>query len=127
MTELSISVTAQAAGDRSCTVVSVDGEADVTTHRLGDVLAGETARKPRLLLLDLTALRFIDSSALHMVVQAYERLRREGGVLALVHPTRMVSRVLHLTAIDQMITVYDSVDEAVEAFRQRPFQGSEAG
>jgi anti-sigma B factor antagonist len=119
MSGLSISVTAQVAGDGSCTVVTVAGEADVTTRELGEVLAAEAATEPRLLLIDMTELRFIDSAALNMIVRAYQRLHRDGGVMALVHPGGAVRRVLELTGIDQRITVYENADQAIEAFCQR--------
>ncbi len=119
MTELSISVTAQPAGNGYCTIVSVTGEADVTTSQLGDVLAEEVASKPSILLIEMAALQFMDSSALRTITQAHQRLQRDGGVLALVHPVGAVARVLQLTRLDQMMTVYDNVDEAIEAFSQR--------
>ncbi len=118
MTEFSISVAAQAVGSESCTVVSVAGEADVTTRQLGEVLTEETARKPRLLLVEMGALQFIDSSALQMIIQAYQRMERDGGVLAVVHPTSAVDRVIRLTGIDQLISVYDSTEQAIAAFVQ---------
>ena len=68
MTEVSISVAAQPAGNGSCTVVSVAGEADVTTPQLGDVLAEEAARKPPLLLVEMSGLTGIDQSSLAAVV-----------------------------------------------------------
>jgi anti-sigma B factor antagonist len=126
MTEFSISVAAQAAGSESCTVVTVAGEADVTTRQLGDVLTEEAARKPRLLLVEMSALQFIDSSALRMIIQAHRRMARNGGVLAVVHPTSPVGRVMRLTGVDQLITVYDSTEEATEAVRQRNSQDSDA-
>jgi anti-sigma B factor antagonist len=97
----------------------VAGEADVTTLQLGDVLAEEAARKPPFLLVEMSGLQFMDSSALRMIMQAHQRLRRDGGVLALVHPVHAVSRVLQLTGVDQMITVYENVDKAIESFCQR--------
>lgn len=119
MTELSISVTAQPAGNDYCTIVSVAGEADVTTGQLGDVLTEEVDGKPRLLLIEMAALQFLDSSALRTITQAHQRLQRDGGLLALVHPVGAVARVLQLTGLDQMMSVYDNVDEAIEAFSQR--------
>jgi anti-anti-sigma factor len=126
MTEFSVSVTAQAADSESCTVVTVAGEADVTTRQLADVLTEETARKPLLLLVEMGALEFIDSSALRVIIQAYRRMDRDGGLLALVRPTSAVRRVLRLTGIDQMITAYDSTEKAVEAFCERNSQDSDA-
>jgi anti-anti-sigma factor len=65
-----------------------------------------------MILVDLTALRFIDSGAMQMIIAAHQVFRREGGTLALVHPTGAVARMLELTEIDRLITVHDSVDDA---------------
>lgn len=93
-------------------VVRLAGEADVTTRELGDVLGAEAAKRPRLLLVDLSALTFIDSAALHEIVRAHRRLRADGGRLALVSPSPSVARVLQLSALDQVIPVHASADEA---------------
>lgn len=111
------SVTALRATAGTCTVMLLAGEADLTTTALRDALAAEIARRPRLLLLDMTALTFIDSGATQMIVGAYQALSRDGGTLALIHPGRAVGRVLELTGIDQIIHVYDSVSEAITAAR----------
>lgn len=115
MAALSISVTALPAGDGVCSVVRLAGEADLTATELRDVLAAEVARDPRLILVEMSALSFIDSAAMQMIVAAYRVSRREGRALALVHPAPVVARVLELTGISELITVYDSVDEAVNA------------
>jgi anti-sigma B factor antagonist len=115
VTELSIAVTVPAAEDGACTVVHLAGEADITSHSLRDVLAAETAKRPRLLLVEMGALRFIDSAALEMIINAHHRVQRDGGTAALVHPDSAVARVLELTGVDQMIPVYGSVDEAIAA------------
>lgn len=93
-------------------MVRLVGEADVTTPALGDILRAETAKKPRLLLVDAAGLTFIDSAALHAVVQAHLRLRADGGVLAVVSPSPGVARVLQLSGLDQMIPVHSSIEEA---------------
>jgi anti-sigma B factor antagonist len=113
MSELSLSVTVQEFGDGSCTVVHVAGEADLTTTSLSDVLTAEAAKKPDLLLVDLSALQFIDSTALRMIITAHLRVQRNGGTLALVHPAPVIARVVQLMGVDQLMPVYDSVDEAI--------------
>ena len=112
MSELSVSVSAEEGAGGPRTVVRLVGEADVTTRALGDVLGAEAAKQPRLLLVDVSALTFIDSAALREVVRAYRGLRADGGLLALVSPNRAVRRVLQLSALDQVIPVYASLDEA---------------
>jgi anti-anti-sigma factor len=112
VTELSVSVSAEDSAGGPRTVVRLVGEADVTTRALGDVLGAEAAKQPRLLLVDVSALTFIDSAALREIVGAYRRLRADGGLLALVSPNRAVRRVLQLSALDQVIPVYASLEEA---------------
>jgi anti-sigma B factor antagonist len=111
VTELSVSVEDREAG--SPIVVRLAGEADVSTRALADVLAAETAKQPRLLLIDVSALTFIDSAALHEFVRAHRKLRAGGGRLALVGPAGAVARVIQLSALDQVFPVYASVEEAV--------------
>jgi|SRR3954453_11344066 anti-sigma B factor antagonist len=114
MTDLRISVTVRPAGHGAYSVMSLAGEADVSTTGLRDALTAQVAQgKPRLLLIDLTALSFIDSSAVQMIVGAYQVFRHEGGVLALVRPAAAVARTLGLTGVSQLIAVYDSMDEAL--------------
>jgi anti-sigma B factor antagonist len=99
-------------GAGSRIVVRLVGEADVTTRALGEVLGAEAAKKPRLLVVDVSGLTFIDSAALHEIVRAHRELRAEGRLLALVGPSREVSRILELSALDQVLSVHATVEEA---------------
>jgi anti-anti-sigma factor len=110
------SVTVQSAAD-GATVMCLGGEADLSTTALREALAAEIARSPRLLLVDLAALTFIDSGATQMIIGAYHALSLNGGALALIHPRAAVARVLELTGISQVIPVYDNVNEAIAAVR----------
>jgi anti-sigma B factor antagonist len=110
VTELSVSVSAEGA-EGTCTVLRLVGEADLTTRALGEVLAAEAAKKPRLLLVDMSGLTFIDSAALHEVVRAHRRLSADGCLLALVSPSPIVARVLQLSGLDQVIEVRASLAE----------------
>jgi anti-sigma B factor antagonist len=112
VTELSVSVSAEDGAGGSRTVVRLVGEADVTTPVLGEVLSAEAAKKPRLLLVDMSGLTFIDSAALYEIVQAHRRLRADGCLLAIVGPNHAVGRVLQLSALNQVIPVYASAEEA---------------
>lgn len=105
VTELSVSVSVEDREGGSRTVVRLAGEADVTTRALAEVLGAEAAKKPRLLLVDVSGLTFIDSAALHQIVQAHRKLRADGCRLELVGPSPVVARILQLSAIDQVIPV----------------------
>lgn len=113
MTRLSITVTTLPAGDGVCRVVRLAGEADLTDTSLREAVAAKIAARPRLLLIDLTALTFIDSAATQMILSAYHVLRREGGTLALIRSSPAVARVLALLGVDQVIRAYSSIPQAI--------------
>jgi len=79
---------------------------------LREVLEAEVAKQPRTMIIDLSGLRFMDSSALHVILKANRTMDRQGGVLALASPRDPVAKMLRLTAADQLIPVYASVSEA---------------
>jgi anti-sigma B factor antagonist len=112
VTELTVSVSVEDRAGSSRTVVRLIGEADVTTGALAEVLGAEAAKKPRLLIVDVSGLTFADSAALHDILRAHRTLRADGCQLALVSPGQAVARVLQLSAIDQVIPVYASAEEA---------------
>jgi anti-sigma B factor antagonist len=110
---LKVSVRARESADQPYTLVEVTGEADVTnTDELRRLLDEEVAQQPQTLIIDLSGLRFMDSSALHAVLRANRSLDRQGGVLALVSPQPAVAKILRLTTADRLIPVFDTVAEA---------------
>ena len=95
------------------TLVLLDGEADVTNcNALREVLEAEVAKQPRTLILDLSGLRFMDSSALHVILRVNRTMDRQGGVLALACPRDPGAKMLRLTAGDQLLPFGRTVDEA---------------
>jgi stage II sporulation protein AA (anti-sigma F factor antagonist) len=79
---------------------------------MAEVFDAEVAGRPRLLVVDLSALSFIDSSALSVIMRSYRALHRDGGTLALVGPSPAVARILDLIDIAHTIPVYASLREA---------------
>ena len=118
MPGLLISVATLPTGDGVYSVMRLVGEADLSTTELRDALAAELARKPRLLLIDMSALTFIDSGATQMIIAAHQVASRDSGALALLCPAAPVARVLSLLGVDQLISVYGSIDEAVTAAQE---------
>jgi anti-sigma B factor antagonist len=110
VTELSVSVSAEGA-DGTCIVLRLAGEADLTTRALAEVLTAEAAKKPRLFLVDMSGLTFIDSAALHEIVRAHRKLRADGCLLALVSPSPIVARILQLSGLDQVLPIRAGAQE----------------
>ncbi|MGF1730030.1 STAS domain-containing protein [Photobacterium kasasachensis] len=63
------------------------------------------------LVLDLSNVRFMDSSGLGAVMSIYKMLK--GKKISVVNPQRAVRELLKLTRMDKLIASYDSVEDAV--------------
>jgi stage II sporulation protein AA (anti-sigma F factor antagonist) len=112
VTELAVSVTVHDGGAGPCTVIQLVGEADVSTRAMADVFDAEVVKRPRLLVVDLSGLSFIDSSALSVIMRTHRAVHRDGGTLALVSPSPAVARILQLIDIAGTIPVYPTLEEA---------------
>jgi anti-anti-sigma factor len=112
---LSASATTRSVGGETYVIIELTGEADATaSDMLRDVLDAALAKRPNTVLLDLSELRFMDSTALHVILRANRDLDRDGCVLALAGPREPVAKVLRLTGTDQLIPVYESVRTATK-------------
>jgi anti-sigma B factor antagonist len=110
---LSASVKDFNANGETYVIVELSGEADATnSEKLREVLDAEIRKQPRAMIIDLSGLRFMDSTALHVILRANRTLDRYGCVLTLVAPRDPVAKVLRLTATDRLIPVYSSVSDA---------------
>jgi anti-anti-sigma factor len=111
---LRASVSAPEVAGATYTVVVLAGEVDATnSDELYGVLESVVAQQPRLLIVDMSELSFMDSTGLRMLLRSTRALDQQGGVLALAAPQLAVARVLQLTRADQLIPVYDSVADAI--------------
>ena len=76
------------------TVIHVRGEIDMATAgRLRDAIEPHMGPK-QTIVLDLSEVDFMDSSSLHVLVQARGRLTKDGGSLVLRNPSPAAHRVL---------------------------------
>ena len=95
-------------------VVSVRGELDLATvpvlrERLDNL--GQKAGSR--LVVDLTALTFIGSAGLALLVDLHNRCKEQNTSLAIVATGSVVPRAIQVTALDQVLSVHSSVEEAI--------------
>ena len=101
---------------RACTVVWVSGELDMDTRRqLQDTLRDVVDSCARQVVMDLAEVPFMDSSGLGLLVEVIRALRDRGGRLCLAAVQAPVRNVLTLSAVDQVVDLYDTVEAAEEA------------
>ena len=102
----------------SWAVVEVGGELDLYTAPgfRESVLEAAGDTDPPKVIVDFGALGFIDSSGLGAIVACLKHLRERGGDLALAAPEGSgLRRLLDLTGLDRVLTLYASTDEIPEA------------
>jgi anti-sigma B factor antagonist len=93
--------------DRTATV-TVRGEVDVyTAPQLRDRLYSVVADGAGLVVLDLSAMTFIDSTGLGVIVGTLKRLREGGGDLTLRSPSRSTRKVLEITGLNRIMEIED--------------------
>jgi len=87
------------------TVLVVTGEIDISTApRLREHLQQLDAPE---VVIDLTAMTFIDSTGLGVLVGAVKRVRENGGNLILRRPSRSTRKVLDISGLASMVTIED--------------------
>lgn len=70
------------------------------------------------LILDFSAVPFIDSSGLAALVSGLKMIREIGGALKLVGLTRQTRMVFELTLLDRIFEFYDSVEAATASLKR---------
>lgn len=71
----------------------------------------ERASAQKLVVVDLSALEFIDSSGLGLLVEAHDRAREDGRRFALVQGLGQVQRLLGLTGLADQLPMAETREE----------------
>jgi anti-sigma B factor antagonist len=99
---------------RGVPVVVAPQEIDITNvGQLRAALLHAAVRPGVALVVDMTRTRFCDSAGLHALIGAHKRAQAEGRQVRLVITGAQVRRILTLTALDRLIPVYTSLDQAL--------------
>jgi anti-sigma B factor antagonist len=97
------------------TVVSLAGELDLyNAHEVREALLECCAERPNRLVVDLSGVKFIDSTALGVLIEARTRLENRRGFL-LAAPGFETKRALEISGLDRHFAVHDSLDDALAA------------
>jgi anti-sigma B factor antagonist len=85
-------------------VIALDGELDLDgAERVDRELLRAEGGDARRIVLDLSALRFIDSTGIRLILAADARSRSDGDRLVLIRGPRAVQRVFELTGIAERL------------------------
>ena len=93
-------------------IITVSGELDLASSpALQEELDRLAASDSELLIIDLRALDFMDSTGLSVLVRAHQRSEEQGRQLAMVKGPQQVQRLLSLTGVGDRLTLVDAPEE----------------
>ena len=102
--------------DDGVAVVVLSGEVDLyTAPRFKEVLFQAIDEGGSLVVVDLSGVSFIDSTALGVLVSGGRRLEQTAGALAIGCPDEKIRRILEITGLDTVFGIYPSRGEALAA------------
>jgi len=82
------------------------GELDMSTApALRERLLGLAGDGPTHVTIDLSALSFVDSTGLSVLITGLKRIRQQGGDMALRSPTPATRRVLEITGLTEVFSI----------------------
>jgi anti-sigma B factor antagonist len=105
-----LDITAAREGTRI--VLTLSGELDLATapefeaHAVGALAQGADP-----LVVDLSALTFMDSSGLRVLLAGHEPAQQDGRRFVVVHGSSAVDRIFALTNVEDALTVVRSLDD----------------
>jgi anti-sigma B factor antagonist len=96
-------------------VVAVSGELDIVTSRRFDKCLAEARRDDDHIIIDLSAVDFMDTGSLAVIVGHWKQVTAAGGTLALAGARYRYTKTLWITGLADRLPMYESVDAAVAA------------
>lgn len=102
--------------DNGHAVVALTGDFDLAnSDRLHEILHAELEGEARHLVLDVTGVTFMDSTALGVILGARNQAVQKDRGLSLVGASDAVLRLLHITQIDRVVPTHPDVETAVSS------------
>jgi stage II sporulation protein AA (anti-sigma F factor antagonist) len=95
-------------------LLKVQGYLDVdTATEFQHHLANQLHHGRKHFLLDLSAVPFMDSSGMNIILRVYQQVREMPGSVHVISPTPAVRRILDLTGVSITVPVSQSAEEAL--------------
>jgi anti-sigma B factor antagonist len=99
------------------TIIGLTGRLTITDQpgQLKEAVASAVTRGSRRILLDLSGVRYIDSTRLGELIAAHISVSRQGGRLMLVSTPGRILELLTMAGLDGVFERYDSVEAAAKS------------
>ena len=104
----------------SYTVIRASGYIDISTSpRLRETIHEVAADEPPVLILDLSVIEFLDSSALGVILNGWKLMQAQDAVLAVVSSQPRITKIFEITALNLSIQIFPSLEDAVDGLVEK--------
>lgn len=98
-------------------IVAIDGRIDTQgAFELDEHLQKAVKQGHHHMVLDMQKVKYISSNALRTMADVLNQNKEKGGDLKLVGLSPKVLRVLQIVGFDKFFSIYDTLDEAMQAY-----------
>lgn len=97
------------------TIVALNGELDASTAPVATAALAPLAQTASRVVLDLSAVPYMSSAGLRMLLSAYRQLSARGGSIALAGVVEEIRDTMAVTGFLKFFVVHETVDDAVAA------------
>lgn len=87
--------------------ITLGGELDLAVSSIVKPALARAQSEASVVVVDLARVEFMDSTGVHMLLDADARARRDGGQLIVARPAHAVRRLLSLTETLDLLTIQD--------------------
>jgi anti-sigma B factor antagonist len=97
-------------------VLPLEGEIDLhVSPRVTTALGAMIEQKPERLVVDLSAVSYIDSSGLAVLIEGMQKVEEYGGKFLLAGLQEKVRPIFEMARLDQVFIIFPHVDAALAA------------
>lgn len=100
---------------QGASVITFTGEIDLESSPAAREILLKCFASTRKVIVDLSAVSYIDSSGVASLVEALQAAKKNGSQFSIAAASEPTRRVLELARLDKVFTMYNSVDEGLAA------------
>jgi len=103
------------AGEGNVRVITLNGEfiGGKETDQLREVLAGEAQADTERLLIDLSGAKYLNSTALGVLIAAHTNFSKRGGRVGLCNVSKNIENIFVITKLSLVFHIYSSREEGI--------------
>ena len=106
--------------ERDVLILSADGGlCSDTARQFVDELDRFVELGARKLIVDCTRVTYVSSYGIGILVTLHKRLRKNDGDVKLASVPGVVAKVVRMTALERLLQIYPTVQDACQAFREQ--------